>query len=85
MSLRDEIRAELIDLDVTDIKIDKDADIHGTPATEIRIFVDAKGQTGAVVNTEHIFQFAKESGMTAHQIADVIDSYIRSGIDEAMV
>lgn len=81
MSLRDEIRAELIDLDVTDIKIDRESEIAGSPATEVRVYIDAY-LDGAVVNTEHIFHFAKVNAMDAHDMASVIDSYVRSGMDK---
>lgn len=83
MSLKEEIRAELIDLAVTDIKIDREAEIAGSPATEVRVYIDAD-HDGAVVNTEHIFHFAKANGMDAHEMANVVDSYVRSGIDRVM-
>lgn len=83
MSLKDEITAELLDLAVTDIKIDREAEIAGSPATEVRVYIDAD-HDGAVVNTEHIFHFAKANAMDAHQMALVVDSYVRSGIDRVM-
>lgn len=83
MSLKEEIRAELIDLAVTDIKIDRESDINGSPATEVRVWIDAD-HDGAVVNTEHIFHFAKANAMDAYEMASVIDSYVHSGIDRVM-
>lgn len=76
MSLRDEIRAELIDLDVKDIRVFKDGNVKGRPAVNVHVFM-VEDHDGVPVETEHIFWFAKDNNMDAHHMATVVDSYIR--------
>lgn len=77
MGLRDELTAGLAEFDVRNMVIDREADLNGLPATEVRVFVDVAYEN-AVVNTEHIFTFAKANAMSADEMVAVMSSYIKS-------
>lgn len=82
MSLKDELRAELIDLDIKNINVFRQSDIKGRESTRVEIFTTAD-HDGAPVETRHTFEFARDNHMDVFAMVRVIDSYIRKA-DEVM-
>jgi len=76
MSLKDELRAELIDLDIKNINVFRQSDIKGRESIRVEVFM-VSDHDGAPVDTRHTFEFAKDNHMDAYQMAAVVDSYIR--------
>ncbi len=77
MSLILDIQDHLTTMGVTKVAVDRDSDISGSPATEVRVWVDAN-HDGTVVKTEHVFQFSKANNLGAKGMAAIIDSYVEN-------
>lgn len=73
MSLRGEILDRLTrnDIAFAKVDIDREADLNGLPATEVKVV------TGDM--REHVVTLAKKNNMSAEHIADVVLSYIMRG------
>lgn len=73
MSLKDMILDRLTRNDVgfSKVDIDREADLNGLPATEVKVITDDM--------REHVVTLAKKNNMGAEHIADVVLSYIMRG------
>lgn len=78
MSLKEEIRAELIDLDVSKIEVDRESELHGRPSIEVSVYL-VESHNGAPVDTQHQFWFAHDTKLQAPDIAHLVRQYIDSG------
>lgn len=73
MSLRDDILVGLAGrVAVQDLRIDRDADLHGVKVIAVTVEVTVN----ETETEDHLFTFARSANMHGEQMADVIISYL---------
>lgn len=73
MSLRDDILVGLAGrVAVQDLRIDRDADLHGVKVIAVTLVVTVN----ETETEDHLFTFARSANMGGKQMAEVIISYL---------